>query len=140
MTSLTADLIHAFIQTDYLIVHNHQKMILRIGEYSVPLKNLHTNLGHSNSAIITAFNPRSTIYPIDENMRRQRELESDLKAQGLILIPATGKDPQMQWPGEPGFLAVGISQDDAFRLGRKYQQNAIVYADPEAVPTLVLLR
>jgi len=35
---------------------------------------------------------------------------------------------------------LGISQGDAEAMGRKYGQNAIVWAEDDAVPQLILLR
>ncbi|MBI0412378.1 MAG: DUF3293 domain-containing protein, partial [Nitrosospira sp.] len=41
---------------------------------------------------------------------------------------------------EKGFLAVGVDLVTAQRLGDQYGQNAILWADEDAVPRLVLLR
>jgi hypothetical protein len=64
----------------------------------------------------------------------------DLEALGLESVAGIGRDNDDPREGEPSFLALGISRRAAESLGRKYRQNAIVFAGEEAVPRLVLLR
>jgi hypothetical protein len=44
------------------------------------------------------------------------------------------------WPGERSVLVLGLELDAASALGIALRQNAIVCADADAVPQLVLLR
>ena len=51
-----------------------------------------------------------------------------------------GEDGEGLWPGEPSFLALGVSLDTAKSLGVEFHQNAIVWASEDATPQLILLR
>lgn len=140
MAAITDDLINAFTQTTYLVFSVEQQVRLRINEFSEPLWQLHNRHNVSGSAFITAANPCSEINTAAENTRRQDELKADLQALTITGIPATAIDPEGDWPDESGFLAIGITKPDAVALGEKYEQNAIVYSQQDAIPRLVLLR
>ena len=71
--------------------------------------------------------------------RRRRKLEAELKAAGLPFLRGEGVDPSGSWPGEPSVLVLGISAEEAVRLGRAYGQNAIVVAGRDAVARLVMV-
>ena len=49
-------------------------------------------------------------------------------------------DPAGEWPAEASFLVLGIDSATAGIIGRKFNQNAIVYVGTDAIPRLVLLR
>ena len=76
---------------------------------------------------------------LDANEAAQSKLEAELTAAGLSFLRGEGVDPSGQWPGEPSVLVLGISGDEAQRLGRAFGQNAIVVAGRDAVARLVML-
>jgi hypothetical protein len=57
-----------------------------------------------------------------------------------VILDGFGQDPAGQWDGEDSFLVLGISLEAAKKLGSQFEQNAIVWADSNAVPKLFLLR
>ena len=137
-TDLDPSLVDAYLETHY-IVHADPPFTLRIGEISDPLRNLH-RLHGGPSAIITAFNPYSKALSEEENLARQELLLADLLAASYQVIPGIGLHPSNRWPGEPSLLAIGIHAAEAGELGKKYEQNAIVYNDAHGLPELLLLR
>ena len=68
------------------------------------------------------------------------QLEEEIKFRGLAYIAGEGKHPVGDWPGEPSYLVFDLSLEAAKTLGRKFNQNAIVWCDLDAVPQLILLR
>jgi Protein of unknown function (DUF3293) len=48
--------------------------------------------------------------------------------------------PSGAWPPELSFFALGISERAARDLGRRFDQDAVVWAGADAVPRLLLLR
>jgi hypothetical protein len=57
-----------------------------------------------------------------------------------IVILSEGKHPSDDWPIEASYLVLGIALNEACELGKKYEQNAIVWCDSTCLPRLVLLR
>jgi hypothetical protein len=75
-----------------------------------------------------------------ENRTRLNELKSDKSLQDFELVEGLGQHPINSWEGEESFLVLGISLAKASEVGRKYDQNAIVWIDTDAIPQLILLR
>jgi hypothetical protein len=65
---------------------------------------------------------------------------AELAAAGYRVVEGAGEDPEGRWPAEPSYLVLGMALDAAQEVGRRYGQNAIVWAGADAVPELVLLR
>lgn len=90
-------------------------------------------------AVITPCNPHSQ--PLDDaaNARRLDELAGLLPSRGLEWCPSLNRDPQGQWPDEPGFLLCdpppGVVED----LARRFSQNAIVTGRLGKAPQLLWL-
>ncbi len=66
-------------------------------------------------------------------------METELRADGLLLIAGVGVDPTGEWPAEASVLVLGITLERAIGVGHRYGQNAIVWMDGDAVPQLVFL-
>ncbi len=117
-------------------------MILRIGERSVGLAALYSELGVDSCAFLTASNPLGVALRDADNAVAMTALCVDVHALGLALLPGVTRDgdPASGWPGEESIAVFGIGRDAACGLGNRYQQNAIVWAGSDAVPELVLLR
>ncbi len=49
------------------------------------------------------------------------------------------RDPEGKWTAEPSVLIMGIPRDEAEALGRRLEQNAIVYIEKLKAPELVVL-
>jgi hypothetical protein len=93
-----------------------------------------------SATFITAWNPFSEECCAQENATANAALEDDLKAQNRPYFHGEGQGTDPQWAPEASFLALGLTQQAAIDLGRRYDQNAIVFAGDDAVPHLLLLR
>jgi len=91
-------------------------------------------------AFITACNPLGELLSAEQNSDLQKQLEEEIKFRGLAYIAGEGKHPVGDWPGEPSYHVFDLSLEAAKTLGRKFNQNAIVWCDLDAVPQLILLR
>lgn len=135
---LDATTLQAYRETHYR-VQGERGFVLRVGQHSPPLAQLYSAEGVNCSAFITACNPASQRLSDAANASRQVQLEAELAARGLHWLPAVGEHPSNQWPGERSVLVLGLPLEQARRLGRQFGQNALVWADADAVPELVLL-
>jgi hypothetical protein len=68
----------------------------------------------------------------DELLRRSCRAEQILDGEGCDITDT--------WPGERSFLVLGLDLETSMLLGRDFGQNALVWADEDAIPRLILLR
>jgi len=87
-------------------------------------------------AFITASNPRSKLASDKENSLKNRKLKIELEKVSLVVLPGFGATEDGDWPTEESFWVFDISPDDAVRLGKKYEQNAIVWWEKGGLPEL----
>lgn len=121
-------------------VEREPRFVLRVDEASPALTGAHRSAGVRCSAFLSACNPRGVLLDAAENAVRHRQLLESLEALGFGYWPGFGADPAGHWPGEPSVLIFGIGREAACELGLSFDQNALLWAGPEAVPRLILLR
>lgn len=83
-------------------------------------------------AIITAYNPQSNLLPKEENLRRHRQLEREIQTLGLAYTPSLSTSPEGSW-AEEGFAVFAIGLEEALALGRKFEQQAVVWGEGRRV-------
>jgi hypothetical protein len=138
MMSLDAELIAAYQRTEYRVRDGAHAFVLRVEEFSPLLLACHAAHRVQCSAFLTAWNPRSTPTSPDLNRAAMVRLEQALDALGLQWLRGEGIDPAGDWPGEPSLLALGLDEAAAVALARRFAQNAIVCAEADGVPHLVI--
>ena len=131
--------IQAYLETNYH-VDGSMPLTLKIGVANDGLATLHTSYGVESSAYLTACNPFSEALVDSVNDQRMAVLASELQQLGLSWIEGIGKHPTNGWAGEQSYLVLGLSREEALRLGARHEQNAIVWCGLDTVPELVLLR
>jgi DNA-binding transcriptional ArsR family regulator len=138
-STISLELIQAYRETAYR-VDAPEPFVLSIDQSSSHLKRLYRTHLVSSCAFITAWNPYSESLSAEENSARQTRLANDVRELALELIEGEGKHPNGLWPGEASYLVLGLTLDEAQKLGQQYQQNAILWCGAEAIPRLVLLK
>jgi len=94
------------------------------------------------AAILTAYNPRSQLQSEESNAAANRELGAALADAGASCLATRAHgvgDDAGQWD-EPGFCASGLPLAHAIILASRFDQNAIVWVDIDAVPVLIATR
>lgn len=119
----------AYEQAIYEVYDGQETIQINIGQNCPPLDSLIAQSDRFTWALITAANPYSQPLSARENQRRDQRLSKYLKGLQLPLIPAMGKDPTGVWTPEPSWLILGITRPQAIAIGRKFEQNAIVYGE-----------
>ena len=142
-TVIYPSLTQAYLATDYG-VNADPPFVLKVGAFSEPLAWLLERHHCDCAAYLTACNPFSEDLEAAENALRQAELSRELKERSLRFIEGVGQGSQgeapEQRPGEASFLVLGLSLEASRALGRKHEQNALIWCGQNAVPQLVLLR
>jgi len=115
-----------YLATTYRVTAVDPPIDIRIGELCPALDALLEKHGARTWAFITAWNPGSQKTDDATNRRRQAELEAEVKQGGYAFYRGAGVPDEADWDPEASLLIVGISSDDAVKLGKKYGQAAIV--------------
>lgn len=129
----------AYEETEYR-VKNEQPFVLRIGRASQELGALQLAKRVNCSAFVTACNPFGVELTDEDNASRQLELAHELKTRSLGYFEGEGKHPGNDWPGEASYLVMGLTLEATKSLGRRLDQNAVVWIGADTVPQLILLR
>lgn len=138
-SSLAAETVQAYRDTVFR-VESAVRTQLRVGTHHLPLHTFFALYGTDSCAFVTAVNPRGQALGATENQRRHAELRSLLEQRRCTHFEGVGAHPSNGWPPEPGFLVFGLSLDEARDLGRRFDQDAIVWAGIDSRVRLVLLR
>lgn len=78
--------------------------------------------------VLTAWNPGDDRFDAAQNAERNQQLMTDLQALNCHVLPARGSDPESDYY-EDSWVAIGLSDELAIDLGRKYEQVAIFRID-----------
>lgn len=113
-------------------------LVIRIGELNSGLDELLEAEGGATAAFITAANPFGV--PQDEWQNKLAMIALSQVLEGKYpCYSGEGRDPKGEWRAEPSLLVIGISRAGAEDLGRRYDQNAIVFIEKGGAPELVAL-
>ncbi len=135
---IATDLIDAYKATNYVVERN-PAFTLNVGKHSESLARLFAIENFQTACLITAYNPYSVLLTPPHNAARQADLLSDIASLRLKSINCYGQGKDTDWM-EPSVLILGISFDEGMRLAIKHEQNAFIWCNETATPTLVLTR
>jgi len=138
-TELDDALLEAYRATHYE-VFGVEGLVLRVGVPSEELEGLMASHGVACAAFVTACNPLGEALGDEVNRARCADLLADLVAKGRDCLAGHGRHPDGGWEPEPSLLVLGLDRAAAEALGRRWEQNAIVWAGEDATPELLLLR
>jgi hypothetical protein len=129
------NLLQAYKSTKYKLFKPN--LIIQIGVLNNELNDL---LGKNNAtewAYITAYNPFSRVLTDIENQSRHLELKELTRS--YLTYEGHGVRTDPSWEPELSLLIIGISKEEAILIGKKFEQNAIVYGTINIVPELLIL-
>lgn len=139
-SEISPELINSYKAADYQAVVDTDTITLHIDQHSAPLNQILTKFEHQCAAFITASNPLSRPQSPHLNQIRNTQLRHALTQHTHLVFAGVSTDPAKKWPAEKSFLALGINLKTAMSLGKQFDQNAVVWADTDAIPRLILLR
>ena len=139
-TLIHPDKVRAYTATEYRIRYMDTDIVLTIGKRSKALAELFALYEADCGAFLTAFNPYGTRQPDSLNETAHEALLHRLEKLGADIIDGWGGEPGSDWPLEKSCFALGLRLDNAAAIGRDFNQDAIVWIGPDAIPQLILLR
>ena len=131
------ELLQAYERAHYA-VFGEPELVIRIGELNPDLDDLIEADGGASAAFITAANPFGESQDEWENKLAMIALSQVLDGK-YPSYSGEGRDPKGEWNAEPSLLVIGITRSEAEDLGRRYDQNAIVFIEKGHPPELVVL-
>ena len=139
-TQIHPDKVRAYLATDYRLGHTDQDIVLTIGHHSKRMAALFVSSGVDCGAFLTAYNPRGTIQSDAANELAHAELAVKIQEFGLNAIEGSAGEEGTDWPSEKSYFALGLALEPSKAIGTHFDQDAIVWVGPDAVPQLILLR
>ncbi|GMT98367.1 hypothetical protein KH5H1_24860 [Corallococcus caeni] len=136
-----SDALHAAFKATAYVVRPHplvgdREHVLRVDALHPVLDAALTVHGITTWAFITAWNPRAQPCPPDTNARLQQDLLALLEAQGHPSVSAVGEADDRRWFEESLFVP-GLSRDEARRIGRLFDQEAVLWGSVGGAAELV---
>lgn len=120
-------LLGAYVRTIYQVAEP-PGFSFQIGvEMPVVAENWLGRAGCRYWAFVTAWNPFSQPLPLAENRERNRQLAGDLAQAGWRRYSGLGIGPDKNWLPEESFWVLNMPPEQAIRLGKKFDQNALVW-------------
>jgi hypothetical protein len=128
----------AYEKAEYVVLGGPE-IVLRIGEPNAGLDALLEEHGASTAAFISAANPFGAPASESENDVAFKALSH--LAGDYLCFDGEGRDPDpdSDWPPERSLLVLDIPREEAARVARAFEQNAIVYVEKGRAPELVVL-
>ena len=139
-TQIHPDKVRAYKATDYRLGHTDQDIVLTIGKHSERLAALFADSSVNCGAFLTAYNPRGTVQNDEANDQAHTQLAGKLQGMRVNVIEGSGSEEGTEWPAEKSYFALGLALEPAKAIGNHFDQDAIVWVGPDAVPQLILLR
>ncbi|NOK17620.1 DUF3293 domain-containing protein [Corallococcus carmarthensis] len=131
----------AFKATGYVVrphpLVGNAKHVLRVDAEHPSLDAALTVHGFTTWAFLTAWNPHARARPPRTNARLQQRLVALLEARGHPSVSAVGVADDRRWFEESLFVP-GLSRDEALRLGRLFDQEAVLWGAVGGTAELVM--
>lgn len=128
-------LLEAYKNTKYIVLK--PTLTIEIGKLNQDLDKLLLKHNSNEWAFITAYNPYSRVLTEEENKVLHNKLKELTEKYVTFEGYGVGQDPT--WEPELSLFIIGISKDDASEIGKKFEQNAIVYGVVNNPPELLIL-
>ena len=129
MTPQRGDLDPAYRATSYFVDGPTGRFTIRVGAVSPEADALAAEHNVTTWAYLTAYNAGSVQASPEHNLARQRELEQAVTAAALPFFRGEGRGDDGAWPAEPSLLVLGIGEEDAAALARRFGQAAFVFGE-----------
>ena len=111
----------------------------RIGQPSDVLDAMMAMSRVRSAAFVSSATARGAASPENEKRLAEFLLRAQTAGLNYRIYQGEGRDPEGKWSAEPSVLIMGIPRAEAEALGRKLEQNAIVWIDKGRAPELVVL-
>lgn len=128
-------LLRAYLETIYTV--EKLDIQIQIGQKNEELENLLVQYNAPSWAFITAWNPKSVSLSKDENLQRHQRLVEMVEKAAYSYFVGKGVGKGTTWEPELSLLILNIPTSEALKLGKYFDQKAIVYGEKGGLPQLL---
>lgn len=139
LRTISPETLKAYQEAIFSINAKNQVITFQVDHACGELSSFLKLMGVSGAALITAYNPYSEALSREDNERLQAQLAQELKNRNIAFIEGEGRDAAGLWDAEPSLFALNISLETAQRLANQFEQNAFVWVEGSAPPSLRLM-
>lgn len=140
LAPIDEDKLTAYRATHYRVFNDGNLFTLRIGVRSEELATIYRDTNMECAVFITAFNPYGSQQSREVNIAANARLREYLESLFPLVLEGDGADPTGAWPPEPSFLAVGVNEATARRIGKRVRQDAVIWCGADTIPNLIFTR
>jgi hypothetical protein len=119
-----SEAIKIYKNSEFIVVCDDNVITFKVGKKSAGLTRLLKKA--KSGLLITAWNPHSKKLSRRQNRAANLRLYRDLRKKTKAIYFAQGREYHDHF-FEDSLVAAGVSFEDAFQLGAKFKQNAILY-------------
>lgn len=109
----------------YLIYDINYK--IKLNDFNPVIDALFDDIDIKEWGFITGFNPQSISHCTEENNSFNENLFNDLNK--YKIFEGEGGDNESEWEPEKSFLVLGINKNELIKLGKEYDQKAVIYGE-----------
>jgi len=136
MFTASARLRDAYVDTDYIT----RRGTLAVGAWHPAIDRLLARHRAKTAVFVSACNPQGGRAARGVNAARHARLRAEIRSLGLRAVPGIGVGRSGGWPAEISLLVFGVTKPRAARIGRRWRQNAVVFAARRQKVALLPLR
>lgn len=103
------------------------KLDLVVGGFNMELDHYMLINNYKSWTVITAYNPKSVVLCEQDNKYNNENLKNDIKNYTFLNIESGSNSDN--WEVEFGFIIFDLAKVDSIKLGKKYNQNAILFGE-----------
>lgn len=137
MYPISEELLNAYKTTTYTVAE--LGLNIKIEVQNKPLKRFLAQQTVKTWAFITAWNPESQELSLAENRSRNQTLQQQLNSKGFSTFEGLGVPDKGDWTPEESLFILGVARQHAIDLGKKYEQNAIVFGEAGKIAELIVI-
>lgn len=112
----------------YVVIWLGREITFRIGETNSEINQILSDLNSESFAFITAHNPFSKQLNESENQIRQKQLIKLLQYERLEYLLGFSTNKEKTWKEESLFI-FDIIEEKALEIGKRFEQNAILFGE-----------
>lgn len=135
---LSEALLANYRKADYVFRYGQYSTKMKIGKKCDDLAYMMADFQATTAVFITPYNPHGELLGQEENLERYERFVDEIKMIGNSFFYGYGGDPDNEWPPEKSLLIFNLSRREANAIAKKYEQNAFVFVDQQAIPELVV--
>lgn len=131
------DILLTYLHTSYFVYTENETLCIRINNKHPKIDALLFKSNAKTWAFISAYNPFPSKLTDDDNLSRHRLLRNKIINLGFYFYDGAGIGDDKSWESEQSFFVLGISEETAVSIAKKFKQLAMVFGSIDEPAKLI---